>query len=645
MPVGGARGGALLSLRWLLAVVLVVTACIPQLGPAPVVEPGRSDGPTAGPLEDMTDVLARTELPQSDLFSLTRRLRDRDGTPGPGQPVRQIVPDRQVGDRDTFFYYDHGTKRHERMTATIHHRTEHAYWYVQETVSANPAALVQTALEFEAKIYPTDRRIYGEEWSPGIDNDPRITILMGRIPKIAGSFSEADEYPRWVHPFSNEREMFVINIESVPPGSTQLLSVLAHEFAHMIQFNTRRRAVVWFLEGQAQLAEHANGFSLAPFVAQFLRTPDTQLNDWEEEPGEAAPHYGHAFLLLQYLAERFGGVELIRELMARGVDTTLDLDAALRRRNAKLEDAYLDFVAANGLLERVDAPSPYRFSEVRPPRSARVPRDAAPEPGTSKRGTVHQFAARYFELPAGRLALDFRGATQVRLIPTEPHSGRYVWWSNRADKIDTTLTRRVDLRNVRSATLRFWTWFDIEEGWDYAYVVVSDDGGTKWRTLQGTLTSNDDPNGSNLGNGLTGRSGRGSGPVWLEEHMDLTPYAGKEVLLRFEYVTDLALNKNGFAVDDVSIPEISWRDDAEGQGDWDAKGFVRSSNVVRQGFGLQLLRLVGEPAVQRIPVGADGGARVEVDVAERGGVLLAVTGFAPQTTQPASFELRVDRRR
>lgn len=629
--------------RWLLAVLVALSACVPQLGPAPGAEPGLSEGRTAGPLEDMTDVLARTELPQSDLFSLTRRLRDREGTPGPWQPVRLTVPDRQVGDRDTFFFYDHDTKRHERLTATLRHRTEHAYWYVDETLSVNLAALVQTALEFEGKIYPTDRRLYGEEWSPGIDNDPRITILMGRFPRIAGSFSEADEYPRWVHPFSNEREMVVINIQAVPPGSTPLLSVLAHEFAHMIQFNTRRRAVVWFLEGQAQLAEHANGFSLAPFVAQFLRAPDTQLNDWPDEPRDAAPHYGHAFLLLQYLAERFGGTELIRELMARGVDTTLDLDAALRRRDTKLEDAYLDFVAANGLLERPDAPAPYRVSEVRPPRD-RVPRDAAPDPGTSKRGTVHQFAARYIELPAGRLRLDFRGARQVRLIPTEPHGGRYLWWSNRADKIDTTLTRRVDLRAVRSATLRFWTWFEIEEGWDYAYVTVSDDGGTKWRTLQGTLTTNDDPNGNNLGNGITGRSGGSAGPAWVEERMDLTPYTGKEVLLRFEYVTDLAVNKNGFAVDDLSIPEVGWRDDAERASDWDAKGFVRSTNVVRQGFGLQLLRTTGEPAVQRIPVGADGGARVDVDVPAPGGVLLAVTGFALQSTQPASFELRLDRR-
>ncbi len=637
-PPHGGRVGALG--RRALALLLVALVACGQEATAPSPPPVQTPNAQT---PDMTEVLARTTMPQADLFALTRRLRGKDGTPGPWQPVRTDVPDRQVGDRDTFFYYDHAAKRHLQMTAVIRLKTARAYWYVQEGLPADPARLQQTALEFEGRIYPTDRRAYGEEWSPGIDNDPRITILMGRVPRIAGSFSEADEYPRWVHPFSNEREMVVINLEAVPPGTPQLLSTLAHEFAHMIQFNTRKRAVVWFNEGQAQLAEQLNGFSLGAFATQFFRSPDTQLNDWADDPGTAGPYYGHAFLLLDYLAERFGGSDIIRELMASGVDTTLDVDAAVRRRGSTFEDLYLDFAATNGLLERSDAPAPYRYAQVRLPERSRVAREPAPEPGASRKATVHDFATRYYELPAGRFTLDFRGATQARLLPTDPHSGRYVWWSNRADKIDTTLTRRVDLRATRSATLRFWAWYEIEDGWDYAYVAASDDGGKTWKTLPGTLTTNEDPNGSNLGNGITGRSGRDSS-TWVEERMDLGTYAGKEILLRFEYVTDLALNKGGFAIDDLSIPEIGWRDDAESPGDWEAAGFVRSTNVVGRGFGLQLLRLSGAPAVQRILVDQSGAARVDVDVQERGAVLLAVTSFAFQTTEPATFELRLDRR-
>ena len=37
------------------------------------------------------------------------------------------------------------------------------------------------------------------------------------------------------------------------------------------------------------------------------------------------------------------------------------------------------------------------------------------------------------------------------------------WWSNRGDSIDTRLTREFDLSGLTSATLRFSTWYEIEE--------------------------------------------------------------------------------------------------------------------------------------------------------------------------------------
>src|SRR5947209_18084687 len=42
------------------------------------------------------------------------------------------------------------------------------------------------------------------------------------------------------------------------------------------------------------------------------------------------------------------------------------------------------------------------------------------------------------------------------------------------------------------------------------------------------------------------------------------------------YVTDAALDFDGFAVDDIAIPEIGFTDDAEQDGGWTANGFLRS---------------------------------------------------------------------
>jgi immune inhibitor A len=629
-------------MRLLLTALLVATACVQEArpSPSPSVEPTRE--PAAAPV-DMTEALARTTLPNNDLFALTRRLSGRDGTPGPFEPVRATVPSYAVGERHSFYFYNFRTKRNERVSASVRHRTEHAYWYVQDNVQVDPAKLAQTALEFEGKIYPTNRRIYGEEWSPGIDNDPRITILFARIPDVAGYFSSADEYPRWINEFSAEREIVYINIDAVEPGGPYLLSVLAHEFAHMIQFNKRKRSVVWFNEGQAQLAEHANGYPPG-FSVQFLATPDTQLNDWADEPGQSAAHYGHAFLFLQYLAERFGGTEVIKELLTRGVDTPLDIDAVLRARGSSMVDAYLDFVATNGLTEAAPPPAPYRYAQLKLPAAAKLRTSGALDVAATRSGTVHQYASRYFELPGGKLSVDFRGATHVRILPTDPHSGSYLWWSNRADGVNTSLTRAIDLRGVSKATLQFWTWFDIERDFDYAYVSVSADAGRTWKSLRGSQTTSDDPNGNNLGNGITHVSGGGAAPAWVEERMDLSPFAGQEVLVRFDYVTDGALNKNGFAIDDLAVPEIGWRDDAEQEGDWEAAGFVRSSNFVRETFAVQVLRLGDRPGVERLPVPADGRLRFELELGDARSALLAVSAFAAQTVEPGTFELRVEQR-
>jgi bacillopeptidase F (M6 metalloprotease family) len=243
------------------------------------------------------------------------------------------------------------------------------------------------------------------------------------------------------------------------------------------------------------------------------------------------------------------------------------------------------------------------------------------------------------------MKIGFDGARQTKLLPTDPHSGKTMWWSDRADGLDSTLTRTVDLRGATRPILSYWTWYEIEKDYDYAYVAVSIDGGSRWTTLAAQGTTRDDPNGNNLGNGYTDISGGGKVPVWIKEEIDLTPYAGKEVQLRFEYVTDAALNLHGFAVDDIAISGGVLNDDAESDNGWKADGFIRSTNVVSQRFIVQLLRFTASgTTVDRHAVDA-GTLGLDVDTSsDRRAPLLAVTGFAVRTTQPVPFSVSVERR-
>jgi hypothetical protein len=623
----------MLSRSALLLLALVAGACVAVPDPSP--RPSAS----AQPAKDMTADLAANPLPVADLFDLTRRLKGRDGTPGSAfTPVRQSPPDEAVGASTQFWTYDFDAKKNVKVTATLRVLTDHSKWWVENTVTLDPAALQATATAFETKVYPADRAAYGSEWTPGIDADPRIDILVARIPgRAAGYFSSSDEYPVWVNQFSAEREMIYINASAPRFATDYFYSVLAHEFCHMIQFNKRVRSVVWFNEGHAQLCERFVGYS-GGFDQQFLRQPDTQLNDWSDLDKDATLHYGAALLFLEFLRQHAGGDDLINALLAHGVNTPLDIDAVLKARGQPgMDEQFADFVAANALIGSSPDPK-YAYGGTRLSAAAPSAQDRLSTSGELK-STAHEYAVRYVALPQAPIHLTFSGQTTQRVIPTDAHSGRSFWWSDRVDGLDSTLTREVDLSSVTKASLSFWSWYEIEPDFDYGYVSVSTDGGKRWTTLKTEATTTDDPNGNNLGNGMTGNSGNGAKPAWVKQTADLSAYAGKKVQLRFEYVTDGALNFNGLAIDDVAIPEIGFGDDAERDAGWTGNGFIRSSNVVKQRYVVQVIRPGATPAVERHAV-EDGTLELDVDGSkDRRAPIIAITPLAPRSTEPAGFTL------
>ena len=640
--------------RWpaFLALVVLLSGCTPpQAVPSasPTGSVGTSVPSTPTPLAsstlttvDMTAALLAKTLPYANGFELTRTVRGRSGQPANGfEPVRTTPPDENVGSTHDFWTYDFAAKKNVRTTATLRLVTDHAKWWVANDASVDLNGLRTTATSFEGKIYPTDRRLYGEEWSPGIDADPRINLVFARLPgSAAGYFSGSDEEPAWVNEFSAEREMIYLNTLGARVGSSEMDRILAHEFCHMIQFNTRRRSAVWFNEGHAVLCEKGNDFSPTDGEA-YLRVPDTQLNDWADLD-TARPHYGLAFMFLEYLRQNAGGEDLVRALMQKGIDTPADFDQVLKQRGQLgVEDQWLNFVAANEFIG-VNADAPYRYPQGAPARqpAAVVVGDKVNAGGTFQ-STVHEYSVKYVELPRGKLTLKFGGPTSNRLIPTDPHSGRTFWWSDRGDGMDATLTKSIDLRSVSDPKLAFWTWFGIEVDYDYAYVTVSTDGGSHWTPLKTEASSATDPNGQNLGNGISGTSSGDTATGWKHLTADLSPYAGKQVQLRFEYVTDGNLNFGGFAVDDIEIPGLPL-DEAEADNGWTTSGFIRSTNLVSQRFALQVLHFAGDRATVERRTIDNGDLTFDVDTTADRRALLAVTGFAIRTTEPIAFSVSAE---
>jgi hypothetical protein len=384
-------------------------------------------------------------------------------------------------------------------------------------------------------------------------------------------------------------------------------------------------------------------------TGSFQRQPDVQLTSWAQG-GQNGLHYQASYLFAHYLAQRFGETALggIASEPGRPPDiiTAYLSDAGL---GLTFEDVFEDWLVANLL----DDPSvgDGRYAHAGIEHHAQVATTLRPDNQPAEQ-TVQQFGAEYVELQgdgsdAGGAELVFEGAPSVRLAGTDPTSGRSLWWSNRADGMDTTLTRSFDLTGVSSATLGFNLWYDTERDFDFFYVMASVDGGNQWQVLRGANASDANPTGNALGPGYSGKSGiqnsQRGGPSWINETVDLTPFAGRDVLVRFEYVTDQGYNAGGVALDDVAVPEIGFADDAEADDGWTAEGFLRSGNVIPQTWSLQLVEhhRSGQTVVR--PLRANGAGQVTERLAALGGevdrTVLVVSGLAPRTIEPAPFRV------
>ncbi len=166
-----------------------------------------------------------------------------------------------------------------------------------------------------------------------------------------------------------------------------------------------------------------------------------------------------------------------------------------------------------------------------------------------------------------------------------PHGGAQAWWSGRGDLMTTTLTRDVML--PAGSVLAFWTWYDIEPGYDYGYVEVRPTDSDEWKRVKGSITTDDDPYLANEGSGITGPS------VWAPGNVDgsvlatfdLSAFTGP-CTLRFRYVTDTAMTGDGWTWSDLAIRaggETVFSDSgASLQGGWQSQGWRQTAGEIRQ---------------------------------------------------------------
>jgi len=290
--------------------------------------------------------------------------------------------------------------------------------------------------------------------------------------------------------------------------------VIAHEYEHLIHYDVDYDEPSWVDEGLANLAGFLCGYGHpAGHIAYYLVYHRWPLTQWLGRLQD----YGESYLFQLYLMEHFGGPEFVKDLVVdqangvKGIQNTLDEFAP----GAVFNDVFHDWTIANYLddttligkagpygYETLDIPSGdtwgysiqwsienyyqsgytgnlpeqrFKGSQIYP---VEYPRD----------GSMPPYAPTYitYEGFEPELIANFDGDDQSGV---DPYSGSNGWFSGTGDLIDNTLTLAEPIALGDEASLSFWTWYEIETGWDFGFVQISTDGGHTWTSLANPHTT------------------------------------------------------------------------------------------------------------------------------------------------------------
>lgn len=588
--------------------------------------------------------LRNSDRPDMDRLELAIQLRGLDPSTIPAPPT-EATP-REVGEQESVTIHLSDNNRYITVNMELVYKSATAYFWAPvdgTTLDAqgNPADQADWAAagaSFDRSV-ETVRRVFGPEPSPGIDGDEMLYVIVAHdLGGPGGYYSPSDRLPLEVNEHSNMHEMFFV-LSNTGVNSEYFNATLAHEFQHMVHDTADSGEEGWFDEGMAEIAQSIAGAPDYTWPPYFTGNPDQPLWYWPSTEGD----YGHSLLVMDYLYERFGE-QFISDVVANPADGLRAMDVTLGEYEEGLtfDQVYADFATALLVLNPNIEGGIYGFTQL-PADKIKV--DRLVRAGTEADAEVSQYGLDVLSVdPEGTATFTFTGAQTAQYIPADPHSGTHMMWSTRTDSMYSTMTRAVDLSGVTSATLNFWTWFNTEEDWDYAYVQVSTDGGTTWIPLQTGSSTDSDPNNANYGHGITGRSGGGLfDSVWIPESADLTPYVGQEVLIRFAMFNDEALHEDNFAVDDVSIPEIGWSDDFEsGTGDWELAGFLATTNRAPQTWIVRVV-LIGNSGVtvQDLEV-VNGTATTTLDFAGVNEAYIIISGTTRYSNAIAPYHISIE---
>jgi hypothetical protein len=581
--------------------------------------------------EGHLEALLSADYPARDYFEVAKRFGAKDIE---GRTVDH--GEFEIGDSHNF-WTDKG-----KTEATVMAISTHAYYWFESSLTVDPDEVLEASKRFEEDYYPKLTDLWGIEWRPGVDNDPRFSIL--HLANFIdgdelGYFDSGDEYPSSIYSASNEQEIVYLNMDAISLGSEIYFATLTHEVQHLIQWHNDPNETAWLNEGLSQLTELLLEFNTVDTSSDYAANPNIQLNVWDYDDEDIRyAHYGAAYLFSVYLWEKLGA-QAISELAQSPGNGIASISLMLEKHipETNLVEFFGSWTVAN-YIDNNELKEQYSYSSIdieRPVHSLEI--DSAP---IEKINQIEQFSAEYIKLNlVDKINLSFVGDIGTELINAAPHSGQQMWFASATDDLDAHLIYEFDLSELAYANLEFWAWYDLEREYDFGYISISNDGGVSWE-LQ-------DPEHALLGEFGPGFSGSSSQETdqsdgWVFESISLDRYTGHVIRVRFDLITDSAIPGVGLAIDDVAVPELGFFDDVETSLDaWASSGFVQTGWRIPQGWSLHIIREDSDPTVSPLSLDEYNSGSWTLDLGKKGAVLV-ISALAPFSTEAANYWIAIE---
>ena len=258
----------------------------------------------------------------------------------------------KIGDQKTFYAVEFRNKNQYRLNATLRAIGTWCYIYVentewQRTVNARTLASVlwyfeqSTPADSSKGIYQIETELFGTP--PDTDGDDRVYLLLLDIrgdslsQVIAGYFNQIDQQRGQLRDphtgklyRSNELDLIYLDTDPTSAGDTEGVTILAHEFQHLIHWRNDPHEVAWVNESLSEFAMFSCGFSPLDHLSSFEANPELSLIHWDRDSVDLLANYGAVYLWSLYLFEHHGGTDIIRAV-ARNRAASIDgINNALR---------------------------------------------------------------------------------------------------------------------------------------------------------------------------------------------------------------------------------------------------------------------------------------------------------------------------